>query len=168
MKEDASKALGNGAFCEDLQRKIGIHFGYLINRGFEIKINSITVKSETLRLFMGSADKDVINPFDYVAFYNKVRIRVIVGFNRSLPRSEELEEEEEAPRVRENAGISVLCNDRVILHNDTTFRTGWGTRTVPKFHNRHSPYDRCRSPRLGDFGLPSNTGRRPRRKRRSA
>ena len=33
---------------------------------------------------------------------------------------------------------------------------------------RHSPYDRCRSPRLGDFGLPSNTGRRPRRKRRSA
>ena len=34
--------------------------------------------------------------------------------------------------------------------------------------DRHSPYDRCRSPRLGDFGLPSNTGRRPRRKRRSA
>ena len=37
-----------------------------------------------------------------------------------------------------------------------------------EYINRHSPYDRCRSPRLGDFGLPSNTGRRPRRKRRSA
>ena len=40
-------------------------------------------------------------------------------------------------------------------------------REVKRF-SRHSPYDRCRSPRLGDFGLPSNTGRRPRRKRRSA
>ena len=48
------------------------------------------------------------------------------------------------------------------------FGSGNKIDNVPDSLNRHSPYDRCRSPRLGDFGLPSNTGRRPRRKRRSA
>ena len=54
--------------------------------------------------------------------------------------------------------------DHIIDYAETDF-----TQTGDRYDLiRHSPYDRCRSPRLGDFGLPSNTGRRPRRKRRSA
>lgn len=136
LRPDVARQFGNAAYLEDLKRKIGKHFGYLILRGFEIKVNGETVKPNTLRLYCARTKKDVLNPFDYIAEMGGVRIRVTVGFFRSVPRPEEIEDEEEASRTRDEAGISVICNDRVILDNDTTFRTGWGTRGVPKFHNQ--------------------------------
>ena len=37
---------------------------------------------------------------------------------------------------RENAGWTIICNDRVVLHNDTTHVTGWGEGRVPKYHTQ--------------------------------
>ncbi|MER8896075.1 ATP-binding protein [Mesorhizobium sp. M0187] len=136
LRPEASKSFTNESFVEDLKTKISRHFGYVILKGFAIEVNGATVPPDTLRLFTSNSGKSGINPFDYSTYLKGVTIRVTVGFHRPLPRLEEIENEQEAPRTREDSGISVVCNDRVILHNDTTFRTGWGTRTVPKFHNQ--------------------------------
>lgn len=136
LKPKVARRFDNSAFIEDLKRKIGSHFGYLILKGFRIKVNGVQIEPRTPHLYFARGQKGTLNPFDYLAEANGVRIKVTVGFFRPLPSAEELDMEEEAPHTREDAGISVICNDRVILHNDTTFRTSWGTRGVPKFHNQ--------------------------------
>ena len=136
LRKEVKRQFCNEAFNARLMRKIGQHFGYLIMRGFEIKINNTKVGPSTLKLYAFKGRKNALNPFDYESYKDGVRTKVTVGFHWRLPRPEELEDEELAPRSRENAGISVVCNDRVILSNDTTFRTAWGTRSVPKFHNQ--------------------------------
>jgi hypothetical protein len=136
LRPETSKTFSDKHFVEDLKRKVAVHFGYLILRGFIIEINGDVIRPDTLKVYTTAGKGSSINPYDYVGFISGVRVRVTVGFNRPLPRLEEIDEETEAPRTRERAGISVICNDRVILSNDTTFRTGWGTRTVPKFHNQ--------------------------------
>lgn len=57
-----------------------------------------------------------------------------MGFYRPLVRVEEIDEEAERPLEGEQAGISVICNDRLVLLNDTSMKTGWGDGGVPKYH----------------------------------
>jgi hypothetical protein len=47
---------------------------------------------------------------------------------------EEIDEAAEHPQDNERAGISVICNDRLVLLNDTSIKTGWGDGGVPKYH----------------------------------
>jgi hypothetical protein len=136
LRPEVAKQFKNADFIEELKRKIAKHFGYLLLRGFSIKINGKEIRPDTLRLYSANGKKNAINPFDYVTSIGKVTIHISVGFHRGLPPPEELDDEDDAPRTKDAAGILVICNDRVILDNDTTFRTGWGTRSVPKFHNQ--------------------------------
>lgn len=136
LREEVRKQFSSKSFKDGLIRKIGRHFAYLILRGLEVKVNETKIQPKALRLYTSRKKKNSLNPFDYVIHNNDVTIRVTVGFHWRLPQPEELEDEENAPRRREDSGISVVCNDRVILSNDTTFRTAWGTRGVPKFHNQ--------------------------------
>ena len=63
-----------------------------------------------------------------------MHIRVTVGFYRPLVLSEEVDEAAEKPLDNEQSGISVICNDQLVLLNDTSMRTGWGDGAVPKYH----------------------------------
>lgn len=136
LRSDIKRSFSNIKFIEEVKSKISSHFGYIILRGFQIKVNGNEIKPNTLQLYYYNGRKNNINPYDYVTHKNGVRIRVTVGFYRPLPRQEEIDDDQESSFSKSDAGISVICNDRVILPNDTTFRTGWGTRTVPRFHNQ--------------------------------
>jgi hypothetical protein len=46
----------------------------------------------------------------------------------------EIDEETVAATSAERAGISVVCNDRVVLLHDRSIKTGWGEGGVPRFH----------------------------------
>jgi hypothetical protein len=59
---------------------------------------------------------------------------VTIGLFRTLARETEVDSETEEPTDKEKPGISVVCNDRVILLSDTTMKTGWGDGNVPRFH----------------------------------
>jgi hypothetical protein len=53
-----------------------------------------------------------------------------------LKSDEELDDEIEGKRKTERAGITVICNDRIVLYNDKTHRTGWGEPPVPSYHTQ--------------------------------
>ena len=80
-----------------------------------------------------------INPF-YCRVLSGVHIKVIVGFYRNLTRQAELEEATDlevtdpAGRAMDEAGITVICNDRVIVVSDRTTITGWGVASTPRYH----------------------------------
>ena len=81
-----------------------------------------------------------IRPFDYEANVDGVVIKVTIGFYRNLTRQSELEEETElhddepVARAADEAGITVICNDRVIVISDRTAVTGWGVANTPRYH----------------------------------
>jgi hypothetical protein len=135
VKPDIAKQFRNDSFMNNLRETISEHFGYLIQKGFSIHINKDMISASTLWLFTSEPSrKPQIAPFDYEAMHDSVSIRVTIGFFRSLAREAEIDEETVSPREVDSAGISIVCNDRVIVLGDRTMRVGWGDGGVPRYH----------------------------------
>jgi hypothetical protein len=136
LKAEVGKLFRKDSFLEALSEKIGQHFAYIIEKGFKIFLNDEEVQPETVHLIFSNQ----IKPYDYEAEIGKITIKVTVGFYRNLTRQAELEEsvdpeESDARRPSvDEAGITVICNDRVVLISDTTAITGWGLSNVPRYH----------------------------------
>jgi len=136
LQSDTAKRFGSETFLDELHDKLGQHFAYIMGRGFEIRINGTRVVPETVRLIQSEA----IKPFDYQAVVDGVRVQVTVGFYRNLTRQAELEEatdpeaSDPTGRATDEAGITVICNDRVIVMSDRTTITGWGLGSTPRYH----------------------------------
>jgi hypothetical protein len=135
LRADVARQFGNAAFINELRIAISEHFGYLIQRGFSVSVNGEKLRARTLQLFStDSPKKSGVRPYDFEADNDGVHVRVTVGFYRPLVRMEEIDEEAERPQEGEQAGISVICNDRLVLLNDTSMKTGWGDGGVPRYH----------------------------------
>lgn len=135
LRKDVAKQFGNAAFNNALRGAISEHFGYLIQKGFSVYVNDEKLRPRTLQLFaIESPKKEGIRPYDFEANHEDVHVRVTVGFFRPLVRIEDIDEEAERPIEGELAGISVICNDRLVLLNDTSMKTGWGDGGVPRYH----------------------------------
>ena len=136
LHESISDRFGRQTFLDGLRDKLGRHFAYIMGRGFEIRLNGETIRPETVMLILS----DRIKPFDYEANVNGVHIKVTVGFYRNLTRQAELEEATDpetadpAGRATDEAGITVICNDRVVVVSDRTTITGWGVASTPRYH----------------------------------
>ena len=55
-----------------------------------------------------------------------------------MPTQEEQNDEAKASYAAREAGWTVVCNDRVVLSNDRSIKTGWGFGGVPNFHSQFS------------------------------
>ncbi len=135
VRREIGKRFDNEAFINGLKGQISEHFGYLMQRGFSISMNGEELRPRTLQLAYNKHSKEnTIRPFDFEANFKGVDIKVAVGFFRPLVRESEIDHELEGPREADKAGVSVVCNDRVILLCDRTMKTGWGDGGVPRYH----------------------------------
>lgn len=129
-------------FIKDLQIGLRNHYGYIIQQGFRITLNGIQIESIELNLLVAdkvSDGKKAIKPYVFSFAMQDVDIEVMVGFYRPPANDEEIQKELEggfAASQSENAGVTILCNDRVVLYCDKTFLTGWGEPPVPKYHTQ--------------------------------
>lgn len=135
LKPEIGRLFGNEQFQNGLRNKISEHFGYLMQKGFTVRVNGQKVPQQTLQLYTTDiSKKNGIRPYDFESDDDGVNIRVAVGFYRPLASIEDVDEAAERPIGSEKAGISVICNDRLVLDNDTSLKTGWGDGGVPKYH----------------------------------
>lgn len=135
VKSEIGKRFENSAFINSLRNDISEHFAYLMQKGFSIVINGEPIKPKALAVVSSDHTESAeIRAFDYERLYDDVKIKVTIGFYRALSREFEIDEETESPKEADEAGVSVVCNDRVILLSDKTFKTGWGDGTVPSYH----------------------------------
>lgn len=136
-----------------LTKAIHDTYSFLIKKGFYVEVNEtpVTLKPNTLILTDGEFSESGIAPYIYRLENNNsgVDIQLIMGMYSKLPdfTEDESDDEESAygaeeasflERSKHNAGWTVICNDRVILANDTTEKTGWGL--VPHTPNFHTQY----------------------------
>lgn len=130
-----SRTFASASFFDDLVRTISRYYAYVIEKGFTIIVNGKKISPLPVEFRF---DDGVITPFYYEAKSGKVSIKVIVGLFRKLTREDEREEAIASNNSLEagslKAGITVICNDRVITYADTTSVTGWGIGNVPRYH----------------------------------
>jgi hypothetical protein len=142
LKEGIKRSLGHGpGFFNDLKYAAEVYYSSFIEQGFKISIKGQHVSSNAniLAIEENFLDKtEAISPYVYVDHIDGVDISVMIGFYRSFASTEEEEDalqgHEKAKSV--NAGVTIICNDRVVLHADKTRVTGWGSFGVPSYHTQ--------------------------------
>lgn len=154
------------AFLADLEKEIARHYSLILQKGFSVKLNDRDIKPVGLSLLcptrIGASDAPSVEPYVLQGELNGVQVDLAVGFYRSLATESELDDEEFVKSRSENAGWTVICNDRVVLYNDKTFKTGWGTKGVtPGYHNQFISIRGIVSFRSkNSMALPLNTTKR--------
>ena len=141
LYEGISKTFGERAksFSSDLNRMIATQYAYIIDKGFEVTINGECVKPRITKLVHDNRDNapaDAIRPFVYrTTTDDGVKVFLAVGFTRPIPSEDEVKDEQKVARYSsEDAGWTILCNDRAVLFCDRSQLTGWGEAGVPRYH----------------------------------
>ena len=137
-----AKTFDEGAetFKIELDKMVATHYAYIIDKGFEVTINGEAVKPRTTKIVYDNrktAGDDAVRPFVFKSDADGVDVFLAVGFTRPIPSESEIMEEQEAARYSSiDAGWTILCNDRAVLHCDRSELTGWGEAGVPRYHTQ--------------------------------
>lgn len=112
-------------------------YSFLLEKGFEVEINGEKVVPKVPSLLWEKSEgSGTIRPYLYHANIDGVKVFLAVGF-REQPDTPSEEESETKPKYSsEDAGWTIVCNDRVILPYDKGRQTGWGWGGVPSYHNQ--------------------------------
>lgn len=124
-------------FVEELKTAIQESYSLIIQKGFVIKINGSEVSANPVELLVQKGDSNRgIRPYVFTNKYGDVNVRLAVGFYAPIASDDDIDEMNESKRSSHEAGITVVCNDRVVLYNDKSYLTGWGTGGVPNYHTQ--------------------------------
>jgi hypothetical protein len=169
IRESILEEFTSSVFNNSLVGKIAHHYSYIIRKGFTVLVNGKKVSDSLFELLWEGVDKinnineAVIAPYLYKSQYEEVSIELAVGFyRRNIATTDEVEAENEGIRTSsENAGWTIVCNDRVVVYRDKTRLTGWGEAGVPSYHPQFISvagivHFRCHDPRQ----LPITTTKR--------
>lgn len=125
------------AFVETLKKAIQESYSLIIQKGFTIKINDQAVTANPVELLVQkNGEKQGIRPYVFDGQYDDVSVKIAIGFYAPMASDDDIEEMNESKRSSYEAGITVVCNDRVVLYNDKSGLTGWGTNGVPNYHTQ--------------------------------
>jgi hypothetical protein len=130
----ASAFDGPASFRDSFRSRVSQYYSVLIEKGFEVRIDKKPVPAMPLSL--RSADLEAvakstgIAPYIYQSDNDGVHVEVMVGF--FAPFDSDPDEDPTAGRAEE-AGWTIVCNDRVIIYKDKSILTGWGDG-APNYH----------------------------------
>ena len=143
LHRDISSRFGDDkeSFSADLERMIASHYAFIIEKGFQVRINGHQVKARPTKLVFtrsGGKKADAVQPYIWkTTTSDDVEVFLSVGLTRPIPTDEELAKDSEKPRYSSlDAGWTVVCNDRAVLYCDRTELTGWGDANVPHYHSQ--------------------------------
>jgi histidine kinase/DNA gyrase B/HSP90-like ATPase len=131
-------------FQSKLERMVATHYAFIVHKGFNVRINGVVVKPRPTKLLFthptrrSTANAKEIQPFLFKAKTSEgVEIFLAVGFTRAIPSLDQVESEQAEKRYSsEDAGWTIICNDRAVVYCDRTELTGWGEAGVPRYHTQ--------------------------------
>lgn len=130
----------NSPFIGHLRKEISRLYALIIGKGFRVTINGEPIEPVDLTILspvvVKASSRKSIEPYLFKGKVEGVNVELAVGFTRRLASEKEIDSDMRQRRRDRGAGWTVICNDRVVLHADTSRLTGWGTATVPSFHNQ--------------------------------
>lgn len=128
---------GKSNFLNELKDEISRFYAIIIKKGFRISLNNAEISPKDVSLRVADPESvNSIRPYIWRGEINGVATHIAVGFFRPLAKEEELDTERDVSTKHTGAGWTIICNDRVILHNDRSALTGWGRGNVPTYHSQ--------------------------------
>ncbi len=135
LPDVAAAFSGPTSFAERFRSRVSQYYSILIEKGFEVRIDEgavvplpITFKVDDFAE-LGSAGFGIA-PYIYEGKVEGVDVEVIVGFYSPFSIDPD---EEPVKGKAEEAGWTIVCNDRVVVYKDKTILTGWGDGG-PSYH----------------------------------
>ena len=120
-------------FTRELTNMVKTHYAFILDKGFEVKINDKRVEPKPTKLVFN----EKIKPYIYQTESDGVKVFLSVGFTRPIPSQADINEEQEERRYSSmDAGWTIICNDRAVLYCDRSELTGWGEASVPRYHTQ--------------------------------
>lgn len=124
-------------FIDNFKKTVAAHYSLIISKGFTVRVNGVTVIGTPFTLLVDEAvGTSGLKPYVFKGRIDGVDVEIYAGLSRPLPTASEIEEEEDARASRDDAGWTIICNDRIVVHRDKTRLTGWGEAGVPAFHGQ--------------------------------
>lgn len=139
LAEGVSDVLGSDAFIGRLLKKIEAQYALIITKGLDVKVNGTSAKPYPieLRFAPGNAGATEIRPYMFRSDSEGVEVFLAVGLREPIPDAEtELEGQREIRYSSDQAGWTVICNDRIVLYCNRDELTGWGTAGLPRYHTQ--------------------------------
>lgn len=127
------------AFEDELKKSISAYYGSIIQKGFSVYVNGDKISPTTSKFILNQNSFDSgkgVAPYIYIGSLHGVSIELAIGFYRNLPTDEEQENSLAGRPTSEQAGWTLICNDRVVLYADKSKITGWGEAGVPAYHTQ--------------------------------
>lgn len=134
----------NDNFVSDFKSSLSSNYTFIILKGFKVFVNDEEIKPQPFNLLVSNegdvegekVTKGSLKPYVFRGEVNGVQVQIFAGLSRPLPTDEEIEKEEEIRQSRDDAGWTIICNDRIVVYRDKTRLTGWGEASVPAFHGQ--------------------------------
>lgn len=128
LQKIVAQKFSEKSYLSDLYNQIKHSMSFIIQKGFRIELNGKVVEHNPINIM---TDESSIEPYIYKALIDEVSVDLVVGFYKNL---EDDSEDVMVKRNSDDAGWTIICNDRVVLYCDKTHLTGWGFANVPRFH----------------------------------
>lgn len=131
-------------FVSDFKKSLSSHFTFILSKGFKVFVNDVEVTAQSFNLLVSDEPSDIegrltqgtLRPYVFRGEVDGVKVQIFAGLSRPLPTDEEIEREEEVRQSRDDAGWTIVCNDRIVVYRDKSRLTGWGEASVPSFHGQ--------------------------------
>jgi hypothetical protein len=109
-------------------------YGFLIEKGFTVSVNGQKISPKVPTLLIDEhLGKGSLYPYLFSGKCDHVDVFMAVGF-REKPVTNE---QDATPHYSsEDAGWTIVCNDRVVLPYDKSKQTGWGWGGIPSYHTQ--------------------------------
>jgi hypothetical protein len=133
LHKNVSDALEPASFKNRLARIIGRDYFRFIDKGFEVKLNGISVPSYAFTI----RQSEDFKPARIKYTDGDVEVEIISGMAGSPP--DDLDPNE-ALAETDYYGWFVLCNDRVVLASDKTAKSIWGHDGFPVWHFQYNGF----------------------------
>lgn len=128
------------SFFETILDKIETHYSVIITKGFQVTVNGRKAVPKKVSVkFAEPKGKDAaVRPYIFKSTLDDgVEIFVAVGLREAIPDAETILLEQDSPtHSTDNAGWTIICNDRVVLYCNRDELTGWGTADIPRYHTQ--------------------------------
>lgn len=123
-------------FEVNLLKQISSHYSVILTKGFEVVVNKIAVKPKSVLFKFDEEDGDgAIRPYVFKTELDGVEVFMAVGFRSAIPTVEDIDDEQDHVQMTtRDAGWTIICNDRVVVSNEKSALTGWGTGNIPVYH----------------------------------
>lgn len=131
LRSDIATLFETQDFFDELKKNIAQHYSYILEKGLTVIVNNESISPRSLNLLFG----EHIKPFYYREEIEGLTIHLAVGFN-AVPGNEG-DANFAFKRSEDDAGWTIMCNDRAVVYNDKSRLTGWG-EGVAKYHAQFS------------------------------